>query len=123
MAHKFLFVAPLMGRCSRFHRGLPEPGFETRSAESCIRVRKQCSLAELCPGVKRIRISNDFAGIFELGQLPPDKFIDTELFRASDFDDTVYRWAYCNSSHGARDIVRSHRLEKHMWQSHLFAVE
>src|SRR6266851_199862 len=116
------FVAPLVGGRRRFHCGLSEPGFETRFAESCILVRKQCSLAEFCPSVKRFRISDDFAGIFERGQAPPDKFIDAKLFRASNFDDIVYRRAYCNSSHGARDIVGSHRLEKHMWQTHLVAV-
>ena len=45
--------------------GLTEPGFETRLAESCVTARNQCSLADFRPRVKRIWVSDDFAGIFE----------------------------------------------------------
>src|ERR1041385_1284177 len=98
---------------------LSEPGFESCLAESCVIARKQGPLADLCPGVKRFGVSDDFTGIFEFGQPSPNQFIQAKLLRASNFDDTVYRRAYCNPCHGTRDIVSSHRLEKHMGQMHL----
>src|SRR6266496_658737 len=52
--------------------GLREPGFETGLAESCVIARNQCSLAKSRPSVKRIWIRDDFAGIFERNQAPPD---------------------------------------------------
>ena len=70
---------------------LSEPGFETGLAESCVIARNQRSLAEFRPRVKRIWISDDFAGIFEAGQVPPDQFIHPKLFRASNFDDAYGR--------------------------------
>src|SRR5260370_38596981 len=51
---------------------LSEPGFETGLAESCVIARNQCSLAEFCPGITRIWVSDDFTGIFECGQAPSD---------------------------------------------------
>jgi len=30
---------------------------------------------------------------------------------------------YCDPAYGTRDIVGSHRLEEHRWQTHLAAVE
>src|SRR5712692_6981642 len=51
---------------------LSQPGFETGLAESCVIARNQCSLADFRPRVTRIWVSDDFAGIFECGQAPPD---------------------------------------------------
>src|SRR6266851_2048518 len=102
--------------------GLSEPGFEPRFSESCVIARNQCFLAEFRPRVKRIGVSDDFAGIFERGQALSDQFIDAKLFRTSNFDDAVYRRAYRDSSNGACDIVGGHRLEEHMWQMH-FALD
>src|SRR5882762_3339098 len=103
--------------------GLSQPGFETGLAESCVIGRNQCSLADFRSRVTRVWISDNFARIFERGQAPPDEFIQAKLFRASNLDDAVYRRAYCNSSHGTRDIVGSHRLEEHRRQMHLVAVD
>ena len=52
--------------------GLSQPGFETGLAESCVIARNQCFLAEFRSRVTRVWISDDFAGIFERGQTPPD---------------------------------------------------
>src|ERR1700745_1442097 len=52
--------------------GLSQPGFETGLAEPCVIARNQCFLAELRPGVKRIWVSDDFAGIFERSQASLD---------------------------------------------------
>jgi len=76
--------------------GLSQPGFETGLAESCIIAWKQCSLADLRSVVKRLWVGDDFAGIFERGQAPPDEFIQAKLFRPSNFDDGVYRRPYCD---------------------------
>src|SRR5437899_1107629 len=103
--------------------GLSEPGFETRLTEPCVIARNQCSLADFRSRVTRVWISDDFARIFEQGQAPPYQFIQAKLFRASNFDSAIYRRAYRDPSYGTRDVVGSHRLEKHMWQMHLFAVE
>jgi hypothetical protein len=116
-------VCGLSKRTRNLYCGLSQPGLETGLAESCVFARNQCSLAEFRPRVTRVWIRDDFAWIFERGQAPPDEFIDAKLFRACNFDDAVYRLTYCNPTHGTRDIVGSHRLEKHMWQSHSFAVE
>jgi len=78
--------------------GLSEPDFESRLAESCVLARNQCSLADFRSRIKSIWISNDFAGIFECGQASPHEFIQAKLFRASNFDDAVYRLTYCNSA-------------------------
>ena len=48
--------------------GLRDPGL----AELCVIARKQCFLAEFRSRVTRVWISDDFAGIFERGQAPPD---------------------------------------------------
>jgi hypothetical protein len=61
-------------RTRNLRRGLSEPGFETGLAEPCV-------------------IARNFAGIFQRGQPPLDQFIHAELFRASNFDDAVYRLA------------------------------
>ena len=101
--------------------GLSEPGFETGLAESGVIARNQCFLADFRSRVKRVWVSDDFAGIFECGQAPPDEFIQAKLFRASNFDDAIYRLTYCDLAYATRDIVGSHRLEKHRWQMHLVA--
>jgi hypothetical protein len=101
--------------------GLILPGFETGLAESCVIVRNQCSFAQSRSRVKRVRVSDDFAGIVERGQAPPDQVIDAKLFRAANFDYAVYRLTYGNPAHATRNIVGGHRLEKHMWQMHLIA--
>src|SRR5262245_55134081 len=46
-----------------------------------------------------------------------------KLFRASYFDSPVYRRTYCDPAYLTRDIVGSHRLEKHRWQMHLAAFD
>src|SRR5258708_31241692 len=101
--------------------GLSEPGFETRLAESCVVARNQRFLPEFRPRVKRVWISDDFAGIIERGQAPPDEFIHAKLFGASNFDDAVYRLTYCNPTHATCHIVGGHRLEKYRWQMHFAA--
>src|SRR6266481_9742763 len=98
--------------------GLSQPGFETGLAESCVIARNQCFLTDFRSRVTGVWISDDFAGIFERCQTSPYKFIHAKLFRASNFDNAVYRRAYRDSSHCTRDIVRGHRLEKHMRQMH-----
>src|SRR5712692_6664982 len=103
--------------------GLSQPGFETGLAESRLIPRKQCSLADFRSRVTRVWISDDFAGIFERGQTPPHQVIHAKLFRASNFDDAVYRLTHCNLAYGTRDIVGGHRLEKHRWQTHLAAAD
>src|SRR5256885_4409917 len=102
--------------------GLSEPGFETRLTEPCVIARNQCSLADFRSRVTRVWISDDFARIFEQGQAPPYQFIQAKLFRASNFDSAIYRRAYRDPSYRTRDIVGSHRLGKHTWQKHPFAV-
>src|SRR5262245_488288 len=52
--------------------GLSQPGFEKGLAESCVIARKQCFLGDFRSRVMRAWISDDFAGIFERGQAPPD---------------------------------------------------
>ena len=64
-------------------------------------------------------IGDDFARIFQRGQVPPDKFIQAKLFRPAYFDDAIQRRADRDLAYGTRDIVGSHRLEKHRWQMHL----
>src|SRR5262249_43175318 len=118
-ADEFLSTRSQSSRSRNFSCGLGEPGFETRFTEPCVIAREQCSLAEFRPGIKRFWVSDDFARIFERRQAPPYQFIQAKLFRACNFDDAVYRRAYCNSSHATRDIVGSHGLEKHRWQMHL----
>src|SRR5258706_2460999 len=103
--------------------GLSQPGFETGLAESCVIAGNQRFLAEFRSRITSVWISDDFAGIFKRDQSPPDEFIHAKLLRASNFDDAVERLVYRDPAHRTRDIVGGHRLEKHMWQSHLFAVE
>src|SRR5262245_32871037 len=105
------------GRC-----GLSKPVFETRLAESCVIARNQCPIADFRPGVKRFRIRDDFAGIFEGGQPPPNQIIQAKLFRPSYLHDAVYGRAYRDPAYGTRDVVSSHRLEKHGRQTHHFAL-
>ncbi len=52
-----------------------------RLAEPCIIARNQCFLTDLCPRVKRLWVRDDFAGIFECGQAPPNEIIQAKLFR------------------------------------------
>src|SRR5438067_6995934 len=52
--------------------GLIHPSFKASLAESRIIARKQCSLADLCPRIKRIRVSDDLAEISEMDQAPLD---------------------------------------------------
>src|SRR5216684_5808893 len=52
--------------------GLSQPGLETGLAESCVIARNQCSFAEFRSRVKRFWVSDDFAGIFQCGQAPPN---------------------------------------------------
>src|SRR5438128_6925659 len=52
--------------------GLSQPGFETGLAESCVIARKQCFLADFRSIVTGVWISDDFAGVFQRGQAPPD---------------------------------------------------
>src|SRR6266851_9237930 len=52
--------------------GLSQPGFETGLTESCVIARNQCSFAEFRSRVKRFWVSDDFAGIFQCGQAPPN---------------------------------------------------
>src|SRR5437868_4610082 len=99
--------------------GLSEPGFESRLAERGVTTRNQCFLANFRSRVTRVWISDDFAGIFERRQTPPDKFIQAKLFRATNFDDAVCWLTYRNFAHSSRDVVRGHRLEEHGWQMHL----
>src|SRR5205823_3822660 len=73
--------------------------------------------------VKRFWVGDDLARIFDCGQSLPDQFVDAKLFRASYFDSAIYRRTYCNPAYSARDIVGSHRLEKHRWQTHVVAGE
>src|SRR5438477_5984839 len=101
--------------------GLSQPGFETGLAESSVIARKQCSLAEFRSSVTRVWISDDFAGVFERGQAPPYEFIQAKLFGPPYFDRAIYRLAYSNPSYATRDIVGSHRLEKHSRHMHLVA--
>src|SRR5947207_90341 len=101
--------------------GLGEPGFETRLAESSVMARNECSLADFRARIKRLWVRDNFAGIFEGGQTPPDQFVEAKLLRSTNFDDAVYRRAHCDSSHRGRHIVGSHRLEKHRRQMHLLA--
>src|SRR5712671_4695471 len=103
--------------------GLSQPGFETGLAEPWVVARKQGFLTDLRSRVTRIWISDDFARIVERGQAPPDQFIQAKLLRASNLDYAVHRLTYRDPGHGSRDIVGGHRLEKRIWQSHLFAVE
>src|ERR1041385_2143765 len=100
---------------------LGQPRFKTCWAELCVIARNECSLADFRARIKRIWVSNDFAGIFECGQTPPNQVINAKLFRSPYFHDAIYRRAYRNTGYATRDIVGSHRLEKHMWQTH-FAV-
>src|SRR5206468_5189289 len=102
--------------------GLSQPGFETGLAESCVIARKQCSLADFRSRVTRVWISDDFAGIFERGQAPPDEIIQAKLLRPCNFNDAVYRRTYRNPAHSTRDIVGGHRLEEHMRQTYLVAI-
>jgi hypothetical protein len=78
-------------------------------------------LADLRSVVTRVWVSDDFAGIFERGQASPDQLVHAKLFRASNFDHAIYRLTYCNPTHGTRDIVGGHRLEKHWGQMDLVA--
>jgi hypothetical protein len=58
-----LFCSCLRG--VRGYRGLSEPGFKARLAESCVIARNQCSFADFRARVKRFWVRDDFAGIFE----------------------------------------------------------
>src|SRR3954447_23207613 len=59
-------------RTPNFCSGLSEPVFEMRVAEPCVIAGEQGPLAESRSRVERFGISNDFAGVFEGGQTPPD---------------------------------------------------
>src|SRR5215813_2799375 len=75
---KLTYLSTRNRRC-----GLSEPGFEASLAELCGFVRHERSEAQFRPGVTRFGVSDDLARIFECGQLPPDEFVNAELFRTS----------------------------------------
>src|SRR5882724_9025779 len=58
---------PLVGDRRRFRRGLSEPGFETRLAESCVIAGNKCPLTQLHAVVTRVRVSDNLARIIARG--------------------------------------------------------
>src|SRR6266852_1738458 len=58
---------PLVGDRRRFRRGLSEPGFETRLAESCVIAGNECHLTQLHAVVTRVRVSDNLARIIACG--------------------------------------------------------
>ena len=58
---------PLVGDRRRFRRGLSEPGFETRLAESCVIAGNECPLTQLHAVVTRVRVSDNLARIIACG--------------------------------------------------------
>src|ERR1700720_556013 len=60
-------TAPLVGGRRRFRRGLSEPGFETRLAESCVIAGNECPLTQLHAVVTRVRVSDNLARIIACG--------------------------------------------------------
>jgi hypothetical protein len=113
----------LVGGGRGFGCGLREPGFEARVAEPGVFAGDERSFADFRAGVARARVSDDFAGIVEGGQAPADEFVQTKLFRAANFNDAIYRRGDGDPAYQTRDIVGSHRLEKHRRQMRLAGDE
>ena len=88
-------------------------------AESRAIARKECSLTDLRSTVTRVWVSDDFAGILQCGQAPPDKFIHAKLFWPRYFNHAVYRLTYCNPGHATCNVIGGHWLKKHMRQMNL----
>src|SRR5215470_3681195 len=97
-------------RTRNLRRGRSEPAFETGLAEPCVIARNEGFLSEPRSRIARVRVSDHFAGIFEGGQAPPNQFIQTKLFRPSNFDGAIYRRAHPDPAYGSCHIVSSHRL-------------
>src|SRR5215469_10489529 len=110
--------------CTRWlRRGALKPVCKMRFAKPGVFVWDESTLADLRAGIERVRVDDDLSRIIERGQPQPDKFIHSELFRASNFDDTVDRLSDSHLPDRACDIVGSHRLKQCIGQTHLLAVE
>src|SRR5689334_24235726 len=73
------------GLCDLFRR-LIEPVLESRFAEPRVPARNERPLAHLNAVVAGLRVRDDLAWIVARSQVPPDDFIQTKLFGASDLD-------------------------------------
>ena len=70
---------------------LTEPVFEARLAESRVIVRNEGPLAYLDTVVARVRVGDYLAWILARSQVPPDEFIQTELFGTAYFNGVIHR--------------------------------
>ena len=57
----------LVGDRCRFRRGVSEPGFETRLAESCVIAGKECPFAKLHAVVAGVRVCDNLARVLVCG--------------------------------------------------------
>src|SRR6266478_8161907 len=108
---------PLVGARS-FRRGLSDPGYETRLAESRAIAGNECLLAHFDSVVARLRVCDNLARILFCGQVLPGEFIETKLFRSPYFNGAIHRRARRDPAHRTGDIVRRHRLDKRSWQAY-----
>src|SRR5262249_38632364 len=81
------------------------------------------SLTDLRAGIKHIRVGYHLASIIEMGQSPPDQFIDAKLFRPSNFDGAIDRLSDSHPAYSTRDIIGGHGLKHCIRQTHLLAVK
>ena len=72
-------------------RGLCEPGLEARLTESRVIAGKERAFAYLDAVVARVRVRDYVAWILARSQVSTDEFIETKLFRPSDFNGAIHR--------------------------------
>src|SRR5580692_474944 len=113
---------PLAGARSRFRRRPSEPGFEMRLAEPRAIVRNQCLLAHLDTVVARLRVCNNLARVLVEGQVLPDEFIQTKLFRPSYFNRAIHWRARRNPAYRTGNIVSRHGLDERSWQAYFVTL-
>ena len=70
---------------------LGEPFFESHCSEHCVVLGNECPFGHLYAVIRRLRVNDNFSRIVACGESVPDQFIEAELFRATYFDDAIYR--------------------------------
>src|SRR5919198_6758942 len=94
-------------------RGLAQPVFETRRAESRVIVRNECVVAQLRAEVARSRVGDDFARIVACAEVASNELVKAEPFGPRHLNGAVHGHTDRDASDRISDIGGRHRLDEH----------